>query len=208
MKQFLILCLFILPFGAQAQININKYNPRVVDGPARELVKYRWPYFEHVPSYIGIVGGYQGFKSSSYTLGVALNFMKIEEMGSGGMAGGQLLHKRHFREDLQSYEAEVGFYSIVCLGVNANYNVSGENATFGVRPFLGVSLFNLQVSWGFNFYSKLNKIDALRHSNWEIKYVLPIIRLNRKEERYVYPTRYSNQYVDYNPQRLSGTPNF
>lgn len=207
MKRFLIVLVLIIPVMSFSQVVINKYVPKVVDGPPRRELKYKWPYFDHIPPFIGVIVGYEGFKSNYYEVGLAANFLRDRRITSGGMAGGQLIYKRHFRENIQSYEAEIGWYRLISIGINANYHVGEDRSTFAVKPFIGLCLYNFQVSWGYNFYSnKNNEISSLRHSNFQMKYVIPIIPFKGKYTRYVYDDYgYYSRNVRTN---VSGTPSF
>lgn len=185
--------ILVAPMYSFSQVNVSEYIPRVVDGSPKTLLKYKWPYIHHIPPSIGLVIGYEGFKTNYYQIGLAANFLRDYNMEIGGMAGGQLLYKRDFRDQIQSFEAEIGWYTFMNIGLNFNYHVSGDNSTFGVKPFIGFSAFNLQLNWGYNIYSnKKNEIAGLGHSNWELKYVIPIIPFKGKEPIYIRDYYHSN----------------
>jgi hypothetical protein len=184
----LILIISILLFsnsGFSQEFDPDRYNPRIVDRPTigynNFRREYRWPYFYDVPLHFGLLGGYEGFKSHYWTAGGVFNLVELTGTGTGGYVGTTFLYKQHFSEGIKSYEAEIGMYAMICMGLNFNYRTQGEEyATFGVRPFIGLALFNFQLIWGYNIYSdKRNSIVPLRHGSWELRYVIPLIKLSK-----------------------------
>jgi len=176
------------------EFNPYLYVPKVVSYPAvQEKIQYKWPHNHNVPKFVGLVVGYQGVRSSFYQMGLAVNFVEMLSL-PGGMLGGQLLYKRHFSENIQSYSAEIGFYQIICGGINFNYHVQEERGTFGVKPFIGLSIYHIQLMFGYNvFRDKKNTITPLTHGSLELRYVIPIISFGKDKEQMVFKsTNYPN----------------
>jgi len=178
----LLFCLFCICFVhlAEAQdFNRNQYIPTPSDYPFQQKpLEYQWPHLNYVPKYIGVIGGIQGFREFAYEAGLALNLASINEI-PGAMVGGALMYKRGFRNDIETYSAEVGVYLPISFGLNFNYNTQNEYATFGVKPFIGICIYNFQFLYGFNIYSRKSLINGLRRNHFEVRYVIPIISFGK-----------------------------
>lgn len=204
MQKLIKVCFFVLvanvAFGQE--FNPSLYVPNIVSYPAfQEKIEYKWPHNHNVPKFVGLVVGYQGFRSSFYQMGLAVNFVEMLSL-PGGMLGGQILYKRHFSENIQSYSAEIGFYQIICGGINLNYHVQEERGTFGVKPFIGLSMYHIQFLFGYNVYSdKKNTITPLMHGSLELRYVIPIISFGKDKEQMVLK---STNYPNTSDFRLTG----
>lgn len=177
---------FIANLSFGQEFNPSLYVPRVVSYPAvQKKIEYKWPHHYNVPKFIGLVVGYQGVRSSFYQMGLALNFVEMHSV-PGGMLGGQLLYKRHFSENIQSYSAEIGFYQIICGGLNFNYHTQEAHGTFGVKPFIGLSIYHIQLMFGYNVYSnKNNEIAPLTHASIELRYVIPLVSYGKVKDKMV-----------------------
>lgn len=148
-----------------------------------DSIEYRYPYFgHHIPPYFGVIGGYEGFKSSYWEAGLIFNIAPVWiSSKTGGIVGGTISYKRNFQNNIQAFESEIGFYSPVSLGLNFNYTFTENHNTFGCKPFIGISVYHLQFLWGYNFFSaKKNEIQDLRHSTFKIRYSLPLLRMDKK----------------------------
>lgn len=197
MKSLLLLITTFLIFNlSHAQVfSPGMFIPEVHDQPIKQKkLKYKWPYFSYVPKYVGLNLGVQGFGQPMFQGGVALNLLEFDNV-NGGMMGGNLLYKRDFNDNIESYNVEFGVYTYFCLGLNFNYNIQNDFGTFGVKPFIGVAFYNFQFLYGFNFFSKKNnEIQGLRSNHFELRYVIPLFSFG-KRERYVsadsgYPAPY------------------
>lgn len=149
-----------------------------------DSVEYKYPYYGHwIPPYIGIIGGYEGFKSNYWEAGLVFNIVPSRVTPkTGAIIGGVVSYKKNFSNSIQAFEAEVGFYSFLSLGVNFNYTFTTIHNTFGVKPFIGISIYHLQFLWGYNLFSdKKNEIQDLRHSTFKIRYSIPLFRLNQEK---------------------------
>lgn len=199
----LLLPLFILCVSLAHAQDPYEYAPELEDYPARQQhVTYKWPYTRRVPGYVGLVLGWEGFKSNYYQAGLALNLVEIQDL-PGGMIGGQALYQRHISENLQRFQVEAGFYTLVCGGVNFNYSIQGEHSTFGVKPFIGLSLFNVQFLYGYNFINKKkNQISSLRNSSFEFRFVIPLVSFGKDTSQMeAVPSSYPNQSSGYSVYR-------
>ena len=170
MKQLVAMAfLFHFSLVSQAQLDTNKFIPS------------KWPYFgQNIPAYIGVIIGYEGFKSSYFETGINYNLAPLTVYpSSGAFAGIQFLYRKNFIHNIQAFEIDIGIYSPVSLGVNFNYNFDGTNTTRGFKPFIGTSIYRLQIIYGYNIFSdKRNKIVPLNHSTLTVRYEIPVIRLN------------------------------
>lgn len=206
MRKIFNTCLFVLAANLSIgqQFDPMLYVPKIESYPAeQQKISYKWPHYNYVPKYVGLVIGYEGVRSSFYQMGLVLNLVEMEEM-PGGMVGGQLLYKRHFNENIQSYSAEIGVYQVICGGINFNYHVQGDRSTFGVKPFIGLSIYHVQLMYGYNIYSnKNNEITPLKHASFELRYVIPIVSFGKNKDQMVYkssnyPNRNEYEYGDWN----------
>ena len=197
MKSFLLLIsLCALCHTSQAQIFApGKFIPGVHDYPIEQKkLEYKWPYIYYVPKYIGLNLGVQGFGQPMFQGGLALNLLEFDGV-AGGMLGANALYKRNFAEDVESYNFELGVYTFFCLGLNFNYNIQNEYGTFGVKPFIGIALYNFQLLYGFNFFSKKNnQIPGLRSNHFELRYVIPLIAFGKSEKYVPAQSNYPNPY--------------
>ncbi len=142
--------------------------------------KYQYPYFgPSIPPYLAITGGYEGFKSDYWAIGIACNAAgSYISPPIGGYIGPTLLYKSDFSRQIQSVELELGMYSFVCMGLNFNYHFTQEYNTKGFKPFIGIGAFHAQFIWGYNFFSnRNNQIAGLRHSTIQFRYTIPIARI-------------------------------
>lgn len=189
MKKVLLILMVLSVAAAKAQ-NPYDYFPSHMDFPLRQKpVEYEWPYIMHTPPYIGLIAGLEGFKSRFYQMGIALNASEIHET-RGGVFGTQFLYQRQWHENVERYQVELGFYTFLCMGLNFNRTRQDDFTTFGVKPFVGISLFNIQALYGFNLYNRnKNQIDAMQRSSFELRYVIPIIPLSRNQD-YLVPADY------------------
>ncbi|MCF8370057.1 MAG: hypothetical protein K9H64_00445 [Bacteroidales bacterium] len=148
--------------------------------------KYKYPFYgPHVPPYIALQIGYDGFNSSFLEAGLAFNIGHIcVSSSTGAIVGGSTSYKRHFSNNIEGIETEIGFYSVVSMGVNINYTYTEKFSTIGVKPFIGVSLYHFQLLWGYNFFSdKKNGIENLPHSSFKLRYTIPLINIDKEKKK-------------------------
>jgi hypothetical protein len=170
---------------------------------------YKWPYYGHnVPRYLAAVVGFEGVAYGSVELGLAGNISDTYlARKTGSMIGGSILFRynlpinpdsvgvnyldvdsnlatMYWVPDTAYYgiALEVGNYSLISFGLGYTFNTDGTNVTHGFRPFIGTTLYNFQVLYGYNFYSrKKNKIGRLRNSRLIIRYGIPLPRKKYKK---------------------------
>jgi hypothetical protein len=145
---------------------------------------YQWPYLGvNIPRYLALTGGYEGVKTNNLIVGVAINAFKMGRIPPiGGIAGGGLFYKQSTSSaKIYSYEAEIGFYSGFALGLNYSYNVTSSSRISGFKPFIGISLYNFQILYGYCFFdSTLDKKNELKHNRITFRYIIPVLKLNKK----------------------------
>lgn len=137
-----------------------------------------YPYWKGlVPPFVGIVTGLEGFKNYGYELGIAMNLGYLEEGTYGGLVGAILSFKNRFDKSYYSICAELGIYAPISLGLGYSYNSNGFDHTNSFRLFTGITIFHLQMLYGYNFYSNsMNQIPELFHHSFTLRYVLPVLR--------------------------------
>lgn len=145
---------------------------------------YKWPYYGHdIPPYIGVLVGYEGLKTNNIQGGLAFNFVgSTIDPAIGGMIGGCLLYKQKLNKpSVYSFEAEAGMYGGVVAGINYNYNQTSVKVIHGIKPFVGMTFYNIQIFYGYSFYDSKEDIYAeLRHNRITVRYIVPVIKLRKK----------------------------
>lgn len=152
-------------------------------GQTGSAKRSKWPYFgENVPRYVAISGAYEGLKTSNFQVGLQTNVMQLTVSPAvGGMVGGGLFYKQNmYLKHVYSYEAEFGFYGGLVLGINYNYNVTSVSQIQGLKPFVGIAVFNAQLFYGYSFYKSKDDINnELRHNRITFRYVIPFIKVGK-----------------------------
>jgi len=147
----------------------------------RRNTRAKWPYTgEHVPPYIALAVGYEGLKTKNFLVGIAVNALDmLISSAAGGMVGGGLFYKQGIGPaKTNAFEAELGFYGPIVLGLNYNYNTTHAGKVSGFKPFIGLAAYNFQVFYGYSFYKDKKDITTeLRHNRITLRYVIPVIRL-------------------------------
>ncbi len=144
----------------------------------------KWPYFgEVVPRYLALAAGYEGLKTNNFQIGVMLNAYSLDVTPAiGAMLGGGLFYKQNADNvKLHSYEAEFGMYAGFVLGLNYNYNITPSSEVHGLKPFIGIAVYNAQLFYGYCFYNpKGDPSDALGHNRITVRYVIPFFRFKKR----------------------------
>ena len=144
-------------------------------------VIYKWPYFvNHHPPYVGLIGGYEGFNSNYWEVGLVFNIGHgYSSAKTGAISGMAMSYKQHFTQKTKAIEAEFGIYYLLSFGINFNFHFNSVDQTLGFKPFIGTSFYHFQFLWGYNFFSKSNAIDNLTHSTFKLRYSIPLLRLDK-----------------------------
>lgn len=80
--------------------------------------------------------------------------------------------------------------------------MQGDNSTLGVKPMFGLTFYNFQFLYGYNFINrKKSQIDVLRKHAFEIRYIIPLFKFGvdkeaRESAPFNYPSsgNYGNSY--------------
>jgi hypothetical protein len=142
-----------------------------------DTIPFKWPYYgPYIPPWYGVVAGYEGWNLHCWEVGVAFHLANFHsDNKKGQITGGMLTYKQSFTGRLKTVELEAGFYTPFTIGVGLNENFYEGTATFGFRPFIGTSLWHIQLIAGYNFYSKRQtNISDLDHFTLKFRYVLPV----------------------------------
>ena len=106
----------------------------------------------------------------------------LAEMENGGgltgIFGPSLSYKRYLEKKINSLNFDVGFYWFITFGVGINYNFTqnGNNLT-GFKPFIGLSAYNFQLTYSYNFFSERNNKELqLGHNNISLKFIIPLFK--------------------------------
>ena len=171
---------------------------------------YKWPYYGYnVPRYLAAVVGYEGISYGTIELGLAGNISDTYlARKTGSMIGASILFRYNHPVNPDSVSInvfdtisgnpvplywtpdtsfwgvaiEIGNYSLISYGIGYNFNTDGTTVTHGVRPFVGTTLYNLQILYGYNIFSKKkNRIGRLLNSRIMVRYAIPLPRKKYKK---------------------------
>jgi hypothetical protein len=172
--RFLILCM-LFSLCASAQFGRSSRGGRKSS---------HWPFFgSDIPPYISVIGGYEGLKTTNFQAGIGINlFRVVVDPPIGGMGGPIAIYKQSFStQKIYSYEFEFGVYAGFILAVNYNLNYTSSGLIKGTKPMIGISIYNLQMIYGYSFYKDSKDLKReLRHNRIGLRYVIPFVRLSRK----------------------------
>lgn len=154
---------------------------------AEKKTRYKWPYLgEHVPPYLGVAAGYEGFKSSVVTAGIAFNpGHLVVHPPVGGLVGTVISYKQDLRRPgLYSLESDLGLFGGFCFGVGLNYNKVTNNEIYGIKPLIGLAFYNFNMYYGYNFYAdKMDAFKELSHHKFTFRYIIPVIKLVKNPKK-------------------------
>ena len=175
----IILCLVFLsclePAFAQDRYYGSNYDPTEYYDYNEEDYKRKYPYAKgYSPSFLGLIGGYNFLKPQEIEIGLAYSFN--EGITDFGMTSGyQLIYKRSLEREQNAVDLEMGIYGLVSMGIGVNYSFSNDVSAFGFKPFIGTSIYHVQLLYGYNFIRKKKQqwYQLSRHS-LSIRYVIPL----------------------------------
>ena len=165
------ICLISLPIFSQ------------VDSTSTELSNgkdsAKWPYIKnYTPPFIGAIVGYNFLQSQELEIGIMYNVAEAEGLGVGGMFGPSILYRRSIDKNFNSIDFDLGFYTLLTFGAGINYNFNKDESIFGFRPFIGLNLYHIQLTYGFNILNHdKNELIGLNKHNLRIRIVIPLKRL-------------------------------
>lgn len=153
----------------------------------KKKARYKWPYLgERIPPYLAITGGYEGFKSSMVTAGIAINpHSVLVTPAIGGMVGAVVSYKHDLKHPgLYSVESDLGLFGGFCLGVGLNYNKVTNNEIYGVKPLIGLAFYNFNMYYGYNIYAdKMDVFKELSHHKFTFRYIIPVVKLVKNPKK-------------------------
>lgn len=153
----------------------------------KKKIRYKWPYLgEHVPPYIGVAGGYEGFKSSVLTAVIALNAGHLTiHPRMGALVGAIVSYKHDLKHPgLYSVESDLGLFGGFCFGVGLNYNKVTNNEIYGIKPLIGLAFYNFNMYYGYHFYAdKMDTFKELSHHKFTFRYIIPVTKLVKNPKK-------------------------
>lgn len=153
----------------------------------KKKFKYKWPYLgEHIPPYLGVTAGYEGFRSSVVTAGVAFNIGHLTiHPRIGALLGAVTSYKQDLKHPgLYSLESDLGIFGGFCFGVGLNYNKVTNNEIYGIKPLIGLAFYNFNMYYGYNFYAdKMDMFKELSHHKFTFRYIIPVLKLVKNPKK-------------------------
>ncbi len=153
----------------------------------KKKTRYKWPYLgEQIPPYLAVTAGYEGFKSSMVTAGIAINpHSVLVTPAIGGMLGAVVSYKHDLRHPgLYSVESDLGLFGGFCLGVGLNYNKVTNNEIYGIKPLIGLAFYNFNMYYGYNIYAdNMDAFKELSHHKFTFRYIIPVLKLVKNPKK-------------------------
>jgi hypothetical protein len=156
------------------------------DTSVAEVQNYKdshWPYIRnYTPPFIGGIIGYNFLEDKELEFGIMYNLAEAIGLEVGGMFGPSIVYKRSLHNNINSIDLDLGCYTLLALGVGVNYNFTENGNIFGFRPFIGINLFHIQITYGYNILndSKNDSVGLAIHS-LRMRMVLPVKKLRVRE---------------------------
>ena len=165
-------------FSQTDSVTIN-YTADTIDPD--DTIKAHWPYIKNkTPQLVGALVGYNFLQNHEMEIGTILNITESIGTTTGMMMGPSLLYRRSIDRNLNAVDFNLGFYWVLSCGLGVNYNFDDKkNHLTGVRPFIGITLYHIQLLYGYNFYNgKNNDMLKLKHAALTLRLAIPIARLD------------------------------
>ncbi len=138
-------------------------------------------------SKIGIVGGLSGFYKPELEFGIGYNHVetrpKNKTFTKPFMGFSLSANVYPTNSDLIGENLNVWVNGLVLFGINQNYYRNDSSNTWGLKPFVGMEIYGVMLSYGYNFFLTENKIEELTHNVFSIRYFLPIFNLTKTKEK-------------------------
>ena len=151
-----------------------------VDSSSRKVLRsysdeLRFPYIgNYTPSFVATNVGYNFVQSQELEVGLLWNIGETRGFSTGAYVGPGVLYRRSIDRNLNAISASFGQYSGFSFGCEVNYNWNSQNAIWGVKPFVGVSIHLFQIIYGYNILNdERNKDIRLRNHSLSFKMVIP-----------------------------------
>lgn len=136
----------------------------------------RYPYFKNVsPPLLGLLIGYNIYENHQIEFGLIKSVGIDGGPPTGILIGSSITYGYNLDKQLHNVAVEWGFYSVVSAGLGLNYNFNTNSQLLGFRPFIGTSIYHIQLLYGYNLFrnSKNSELD-LSHHSLEIQVAIPI----------------------------------
>jgi hypothetical protein len=127
---------------------------------------------------IGLAIGYSGVNPNVFQIGLG-----FQPYVGYPLFGFTALYEFSPESELQGASFNMLYLSgPIALGIGANKYMYTGNATFGIKPMIGVSILRIGIFYGFNIFLNKNEISDLGHSSVNVNYYLPLLK--RKDQKF------------------------
>ncbi len=166
-KKTLIISLLIISnqyiFG-QAKLYINQYE------------------YDANPA-IGLIAGLSGFENYSMELGLAYNHFETRpdnKLFTKPFVGFSLTTD-YFPSNskIRTGNLNLWFNGVLVLGVSNSYLTNGELNNWMIKPYIGLELYGLVLTWGYGFDFKENELSDFSKHIFNLRYYYPIFKLKK-----------------------------
>lgn len=179
MRTLIVLLTFVCTLCySQSDSTIKVVDADTIIPPAK------WPYInKRTPPIIGITTGYNFLSDRYIEFGAIANLSDNYGHLRGAILGPSLSYKRYLDKNINSFNFDVGLYLYLAFGLGANYTYTDKEGIVGFKPFIGLSMFHIQATYGYNFFSEKHNHDMnLGHHSVNLRLAIPIIRLTKDEK--------------------------
>lgn len=148
----------------------------------------KWPYIKNrTPEFIGALVGYNFYADQNFEIGAIMNIADADGVPGavvGSIVGPSLSYKRYLLKNVNSINFDLGIYDYIAIGLGTNYTFSDEGESFwGFKPFIGLSVFHFQLTYGYNFFSEKNNRDMqLGHHNVTLRLAIPLSLIDKQDK--------------------------
>lgn len=154
------------------------------DVPQFDTIKIpaKWPYVNgRTPPLIGVIVGYNFYSNPYIEIGTVVNISDNDGLNGGLMLGPTLSYKKYLQKNINSVNLDLGIYTFLAFGLGMNYTFTNKEGFVGFKPFIGISCFHFQATYGYNFFSEKNNRDMqLGHHHINLRLAIPICQILQK----------------------------
>lgn len=132
----------------------------------------------------GFVAGYSGTKTNLIEMGVGYQPWEVEgNFVYYPFAGFLALYE--FDPNRKLYGTSLNAWYLsgpLSGGLSINRYSDYTNATYGIKPMIGISILRIGIMYGYNIFLNGNKIANLNQHSFTIKYYYPIWHKKEKHD--------------------------
>lgn len=128
---------------------------------------------------LGIVGGITGFQSNEIELGLGYNHYETRPKNKTfvkpfvGASLSALYYPTH--SELKGANFSVWGSMLFDIGLTQSYYEKGDERTWATKPFIGLGIYGISFTYGYNFYLTKNEMEELSNHVFAMRYFFPII---------------------------------